>query len=170
MMTKTTLSDGRRTRPRFAAPTPTPPKFLIETPRLEIAVSGRKTSKMQNPNRDKMGVFYPPQRLNGLQWYRPARRGAASFPLDPEERRAPLCAICRTLDPTESAHRRIASPYKPVDPEPRLRNVETLLQSRTDCLALRDERRAADTHPRKPSGSSQSLAFTPICAQSTRAS
>ena len=31
MMTKTTLSDGRRTRPRFAAPTPTPPKFLIGT-------------------------------------------------------------------------------------------------------------------------------------------
>ena len=78
MMTKTTLSDGRRTRPRFAAPTPTPPKFLIETPRLEIAVSGRKTSKMQNPNRDKMGVFYPPQRLNGLQWHRPARRGGHS--------------------------------------------------------------------------------------------
>ena len=31
MMTKTALSDGRRTRPRFAAPTPAPPKFLIGT-------------------------------------------------------------------------------------------------------------------------------------------
>ncbi len=31
MMAKTTLSDGRRTRPRFAASAPTPPKFLIGT-------------------------------------------------------------------------------------------------------------------------------------------
>ncbi len=31
MMSTTTLSDGGRTRPRFAAPTPTPPRFLIGT-------------------------------------------------------------------------------------------------------------------------------------------
>ena len=154
MMTKTTLSDGRRTRPRFAAPTPTPPKFLIETPRLEIAVSGRKTSKMQNPNRDKMGVFYPPQRLNGLQWYRPARRGGHScLPRGTKG----LCASAAPWIP------RIPLTAASLPRTP-WRNPASAM-SRRFCslvpIACPEGRRAL-IHPRKPSGLSQSLIFTPF--------
>ena len=153
-MTKTTLSGGRRTRPRFAAPTPNPPKFLIETPRLEIGVSGRKTSKMQNPNRDKMGVFYPPQRLNGLQWYRPARRGGHScLPTGTKG----LCASAAPWIP------RIALTAASLPRTP-WRNPASAM-SRRFCslvpIACPEGRRAL-IHPRKPSGLSQSLIFTPF--------
>ena len=154
MMTKTTLSDGRRTRPRFAAPTPTPPKFLIETPRLEIAVSGRKTCKMQNPNRDKMGGFYPPQRLNGLQWYRPARRGGHScLPRGTKG----LCASAAPGIP-RLPHTAASLPRTP-------RRNPASAMSRRFCslvpIACPEGRRAL-IHPRKPSGLSQSLIFTPF--------
>ena len=154
MMTKTTLSDGRRTRPRFAAPTPTPPKFLIATPRLEIAVSGRKTSKMQNPNRDKMGVFYPPPRLNGLQWYRPARRGGHScLPRGTKG----LCASAAPWIP-RLPHTAASLPRTP-------RRNPASAMSRRFCSFVPiacPEGRRAESHPRKPSGLSQSLIFTPL--------
>src|ERR1700751_2707553 len=44
-------------------------EFLIETPRLEIAATTRKTNNMQNSNRDKMRVSRP-LRIDGLQWHR----------------------------------------------------------------------------------------------------
>ena len=154
MMTKTTLSDGRRTRPRFAASTPTPPKFLIETPRLEIAVSGRKTSQMQNPNRDKMGVFYPPQRLNGLQWYRPARRGGHScLPRGTKG----LCASAAPWIP-RLPHTAASLPRTP------WRNPASAMSRRFSSLVpiVYPEGRRALIHPRKLSGLSQSLIFTPF--------
>jgi len=59
-MTKTTLSDGRRTRPRFAAPTPTPPKFLIATfeqPKNHSTPSKQTTNP--NPNSNKTLLLRP---------------------------------------------------------------------------------------------------------------
>ena len=44
-------------------------EFLIETPRLEIAATTRKTNSMQNSNPDKMRVSRP-LRIDGLQWHR----------------------------------------------------------------------------------------------------
>ena len=64
MMTKTTLSDGRRTRPRFAAPTPTPPKFLIGTiEQSENHSTPSKQTTNPNPNGHKSRFSRPPQRL-----------------------------------------------------------------------------------------------------------
>ena len=70
MMTKTILSDGRHTRPRFAAPTPTPPKFLIATDdpaRIGILSDQReskgfgwdpaKTLRMAEPPKFLIGTF-----------------------------------------------------------------------------------------------------------------
>ena len=44
-------------------------EFLIETPRLEIAATTRRTNNMQNSNRDKMRVSRPLW-IDGLQWHR----------------------------------------------------------------------------------------------------
>jgi hypothetical protein len=60
MMTKTILSDGRRTRPRFAATTPTPPKFLIATfeqPKNHSTPSKQTTNP--NPNSNKTLLLRP---------------------------------------------------------------------------------------------------------------
>ena len=60
-MTKTTLSDGRRTRPRFAAPTPTPPKFLIGTiEQSENHSTPSKQTTNPNPNGHKSRFSRPP--------------------------------------------------------------------------------------------------------------
>ena len=64
MMTKTTLSDGRRTRPRFAAPTPTPPKFLIGTiDQSENHSTPSQQTTYPNPNGHKTRFSHPPQRI-----------------------------------------------------------------------------------------------------------
>ena len=61
MMTKTTLSDVRRTRPRFAAPTPTPPKFLIGTiEQSENHSTPSKQTTNANPNGHKSRFSRPP--------------------------------------------------------------------------------------------------------------
>ena len=69
MMTKTILSDGRHTRPRFAAPTPTPPKFLIAT--FEQSRNHSTSSKQTtnpNPNGNKTRISRPPQRIADSPW------------------------------------------------------------------------------------------------------
>src|SRR5580704_4387144 len=69
MMTRTTLSDGRRTRPRFAAPAPTRPKFLIATfeqPKNHSTPSKQTTNP--NPNRNKTRLLRPPRRIADSPW------------------------------------------------------------------------------------------------------
>jgi hypothetical protein len=57
MMTKTTLSGCRRTRPRFAAAAPTPPKFLIGTiEQSENHSTPSKQTTNPDPNRYKIGI------------------------------------------------------------------------------------------------------------------
>jgi hypothetical protein len=67
MMTKTTLSDGRRTRPRFAAPTPTPPKFLIGTiEQSENHSTPSKQTTNPNPNGHTTALSGISRPLSGL--------------------------------------------------------------------------------------------------------
>jgi len=67
--------EGRRAQPHPRKPfrvisySSLDTEFLIETPRLEIAVTTRKTNNMQNSNRDKMRVSRP-LRIERLQWHR----------------------------------------------------------------------------------------------------
>jgi len=69
MMTKTLLSDGRRTRPRFAAATPTPPKFLIATfQQSKNHSTPSKQTTNPNPNGNKARVSRPPWRIGDSPW------------------------------------------------------------------------------------------------------
>jgi hypothetical protein len=119
MMTKTTLSDGRRTRPRFAAPTPTPPKFLIGTiEQSENHSTPSKQTTNPNPNRHKTRFSRPPRRLADSPW-RNAAPGISRPPsgLAPNaltHPRKPL-GLSRSLDFTPFAQ---PHPRKPLTPLP----------------------------------------------------
>src|SRR5579862_2496685 len=64
MMTKTTLSDGRRTRPRFAAATPTPPKLLIAIfQQSKNHSTPSKQTTNPNSNSNKTRASRPLQRI-----------------------------------------------------------------------------------------------------------
>jgi hypothetical protein len=79
MMTKTTLSDGRRTRRRFAAPTPTPPKFLIGTDdpaRIGILSDQRESKGFGWDPAKTLRMAEPPEFLIGTD--DPARIGILS--------------------------------------------------------------------------------------------
>ncbi len=116
MMTKTSLSDGRRTRPRFAAPTPTPPKFLIGTiEQSENHSTPSKQTTNPNPNGHKSRFSRPaPPRAIAES---PQRTRLAHPP-----RRIALCRISRPLSglvPLAQPHpRNLDSPQRTSAPRP----------------------------------------------------
>ena len=161
MMTKTTLSDGRRTRPRFAAPTPTPPKFLIGTddparigilPVLRREGSDQRESKGFGWDPAKtLRMAEPPEFLIGTidqseNHSTPAKQ--TTYP-NPNGHKTALSGISRPLSglvprADSPARPRFAAANAPSHPpthrtfamaQLRLCNVETLPQSRTACAA-----------------------------------
>ena len=136
MMTKTTLSDGRRTRPRFAATTPTPPKFLIATfQQSKNHSTPSKQTTNPNPNSNKTRLLRP-GRPRGIALLRISRPLSGLLPIvSPEGRRA--------------------------QPHPRKKTsgrgfIPSINASQSSSLPF------AQPHPRKPSRLSQSLGFTPF--------
>ncbi len=155
MMTQTTLSDVRRTRPRFAAPTPTPPKFLIGTiEQSENRSTPSKQTTNPNPNRYKTRFSRRPWRSadspQRTRLWRPramdvSKISRPSFSLIPFAQLHPRNAV--TPFPAVSLYR-----WPPA-------GVFEVLATSRPWSGLAP---LAQPHPRKPSGLSQSLGFTPF--------
>jgi len=188
MMTKTTLSDGRRTRPRFAAPTPTPPKFLIATDdpaRIGILSDQReskgfgwdpaKTLRMAEPPKFLIGTF--PQSRNhstpSKQTTNPNPNSNKTRVSRPPQRiadspwRFAASGISRPLSslaPLVYPERRRASPAPRRAQRHAPCQIAVLGVSRPSSgLAP-----LAQLHPRKPSGLNQSRGFTPFAQSHAR--
>ena len=189
MMTKTTLSDGRRTRPRFAAPTPTPPKFLIGTIEQSENHSTPSTQTTNaNPNGHKSRFSRPPQRLAILEVSRPLSGLVPLAQPHPRKHLTPLPAAflyrwppagvfealatsrpSSGLVPIVYPERRRASPAsrraqthsRDLDAPQRI--AASVMSRRFSSLVpiACPEGRRALIHPRKLSGLSQSIRCTP---------
>ena len=163
MMTKTTLSDGRRTRPRLAASTPTPPKFLIGTiEQSENHSTPSKQTTNPNPNGHKSRFSRPP-------WQNPAsvmpRRFFSLVPLAcPEGRRAlihprKLSGLSQSIRcrPLAQPHPRdVGSSWRTRLPRPPWRNSRSAISGPRPLFALiplvYPEGRRAQPHPRNELG------------------
>ena len=190
MMAKTTLSDGRRTRPRFAAPTPTPPKFLIGTddparigilPVLRREGSDQRESKGFGWDPAKtLRMAEPPKFLIGTieqseNHSTPAKQ--TTYP-NPNGHKTALSGISRPLSglvPLVYPERRRASPAsrraqphprKPLTPLPAVLLYRWPPAGVFEVLATSRPLFAliplAQPHPRKPSGLRQSIDSTPF--------
>src|SRR5579862_2689653 len=183
MMTKTTLSDGRRTRPRFAGATPTPPKFLIGTDdpaRIGILSDQRESKGFGWDPAKTLRMAEPPEFLIGTD--DPARIGILSDQREPKGFGWDPAKTLRMAEPPEfligtfqqsknhsnpskqttnpnpnNNETRVSRPPQRIGDSP-WRFVTPAISRPTPFFGLVP---FAQPHPRKPSELSQSLVFTP---------